>query len=396
MEDQEVRWILHLDMDAFFASVEQLDNPDLRGKPVIIGGDQRGVVSTASYEARRYGVRSAMPMFQARKLCPYAVFLRGRMARYVEKSTEVMTLLQQFSPYVEKASVDEAYLDASGLEHIFGSVEEMARKLQQEVYAQSGLTCSVGLAPVKFLAKIASDMQKPAGLTIIAHADVPALLRSLPVGKIPGVGPSLLKSLELLGVQSAADVQRYPRSFWVERMGRMGEVLFERGHGIDSRPVVPYTAPKSESAENTFEEDTMDRELLSSWLLQQAERVGRQLRKQGLKGKTVTVKYKFADFTQRSKSRTLKRSTNLTKEIYETALALLDESRIERPLRLIGVGVSHFGEEDTQLSLLPQAEDMERKREKALDDTLDSLREKYGKNAVMRGRLFAAKGNKEK
>lgn len=391
MDTEPLRWILHLDMDAFFASVEQLDNPEYRGKPVIVGGADRGVVSTASYEARRFGVRSAMPMFQARKLCPQAIFLRGRMARYGEKSREVMALLSRFSPLVEKASVDEAYLDATGLEHIFGSVEEMARLLQEEIHIHSGLTCSVGLAPVKFLAKIASDMRKPAGLTIITHAEVPAFLQTLPVSKIPGVGPRMVKTLELLGVQTAADVQRYPKSFWVERLGKSGEILHDRGHGIDPRPIAPFTRPKSESAENTFAQDTMDREILSRWLLEQAERVGARLRKQGLMGRTVTLKVKFADFTLRTKSRTLKQPTNLTRDIYETALVLLEESRIDRPLRLIGVGVSHFGQEAAQLTLLPDAEDQERKRQKALDQALDRLRDKYGKGAVQRGKLFNTK-----
>lgn len=382
------RWILHLDMDAFYASVEQLDNPDLRGKPVIIGGAERGVVSTASYEARRFGVRSAMPMFQARRLCPGGVFIRGRMARYAEKSAEVMALLEAFSPLVEKASVDEAYLDATGLERVFGSAEGMARALQQSVHAQSGLSCSVGLAPVKFLAKIASDIRKPAGFTVLAHADVPAFLAALPVGKIPGVGPRMRGSLDLLGIRVASDVRRYPKSFWQERFGKAGEVLHDRAGGIDPRPVEPVHDPKSESAENTFSEDTGDVAVLSAWLLRQSERVGASLRKQGLAGRTITLKLKYADFSQRSKSRTLSHATNLTPEIYATALALLAESRLERPLRLIGVGVSNFCRDERQLSLLPEPGEEERKRMAALDAALDDARGRFGKEAVIRGKLF--------
>ena len=388
MEQEHPRWILHLDMDAFFASVEQLDNPDLRGRPVIIGGAERGVVSTASYEARRFGVRSAMPMFEARRRCPQAVFIRGRMGRYQEKSREVMAVAARFSPLVEKASVDEAYLDATGLERIFGTAEHMARCLQSEIMNDTGLSCSLGLAPVKFLAKIASDMNKPAGLTVLAHADVPAFLQSLPVGKIPGVGKRMLDSLELLGVRFAADVRRFSREFWLERLGKAGDALYDRAGGVDARPVEPFTPPKSESAENTFARDTKDREELSAWLLRQSERVGASLRKQGLAGRTVTLKYKYADFSQHTKSRTLKQPTNLTRDIYETALALLDESKVERPLRLIGVGVSHFGEEERQFSLLPDAGEESRKREAALDATLDRLRDKFGNGAVVRGKLF--------
>lgn len=394
MDDkQPLRWILHLDMDAFFASVEQLDNPELKGKAVIIGGAERGVVSTASYEARRFGVHSAMPMFQARKLCPHAVFIRGRMDRYIEKSREVMAVLSDYSPLVEQASVDEAYLDAGGLEHVFGSALDMAQALQQDIRERSGLSCSVGLAPVKFLAKIASDMRKPAGLTVLAHADVPAFLATLPLKKIPGVGPQMLDKLTLLGVRVAGDVQRFPRAFWVERFGKAGEMLADRASGIDPRPVEPYTEPKSESAENTFSEDTLDREILSGWLLRQAERVGAGLRRQGYAGRTVTLKMKFADFTQRTRSRTLPEPTNLTRTIYETALALLDENRPERPLRLIGVGVSQFakGGAGGQLSLLPDPGEKEKEKQAALDAVLDSLRDKFGKTAVVRGKLFSGK-----
>ena len=388
MHTEPLRWILHLDMDAFYASVEQLDNPELRGKAVIIGGADRGVVSTASYEARKFGVRSAMPVFQARKLCPHGIYIRGRMERYAEKSSEVMAVLDQFSPLVEKASVDEAYLDFTGLERIHGAVEDLARILQETVHATTGLTCSVGLAPVKFLAKIASEIRKPGGLTILAHADIPAFLHTLPVSKIPGVGKQMLVTLESLGVRTAADVQRFPRDFWQNRLGKAGESLYERAHGIDPRPVEPYVEPKSESAENTFAKDTKDRELLTTWLLRQSERVGANLRKHGFSGRTITLKVKYSDFTQRTKSRTLDHPTNTTRTIYETAVELLDEIKLERPLRLIGVGVSHFGEGERQFTLLPCANDQQNEREALLDSTLDQLRRKFGQKAVIRGKLF--------
>lgn len=391
MVTQPLRWILHLDMDAFFASVEQLDAPELRGLPVIIGGAERGVVSTCSYEARAFGVRSAMPMFEARRLCPQAVFLRGRMRRYAEKSREVMELLRDFSPLVQQSSIDEAYLDATGLERIFTSAENMARKVQQAVLENSGLSCSVGLAPVKFLAKIASDMQKPGGLTIIAHEEVDGFLTRLPVGKIPGVGPSMLRQLELLGVRMAADVTRFPASFWKERLGKAGELLYRRGQGIDPREVEPHSEAKSESAENTFARDTGDPEELATWLLRQSERVGANLRRMGQKGRTVTLKLKYADFTQKSRSRTLEEATDVTRVIYETALALLREKALEQPLRLIGVGVSQFGEKSAQYTLLPDQRAQELQRERALDRALDASRARFGVRAVMRGRLFADK-----
>ncbi|MDL2279599.1 DNA polymerase IV [Desulfovibrio sp. OttesenSCG-928-G11] len=391
MATHPLRWILHLDMDAFFASVEQLDAPELRGLPVIIGGAERGVVSTCSYEARSFGVRSAMPMFEARRLCPQAVFLRGRMSRYAEKSREVMELLRDFSPLVQQSSIDEAYLDATGLERIFGSAEDMARKVQQAVLEESGLTCSVGLAPVKFLAKIASDLKKPGGLTIIAHEEVAGFLTRLPIGKIPGVGPSMLRQLELLGVRMAADVTRFPASFWKERLGKAGEVLYRRGQGIDLREVEPYSEAKSESAENTFARDISDPEELATWLLRQSERVGTNLRRMGQKGRTVTLKLKYADFTQKSRSRTLEEATDVTRVIYETALALLREKALEQPLRLIGVGVSQFGAKSVQYSLLPDRRERDLERERALDKALDASRARFGARAVVRGRLFTNK-----
>ncbi len=397
------RWIMHIDMDAFYASVEQRDNPSLKGLPVIIGGGLRGVVSAASYEARKYGVRSAMPMFRARALCPDGVFLRGRMTRYAEVSRRIMAVLQGFSPVVEKASIDEAYLDATGLHRVFGPVASMAREVKNTVLETTGLTCSIGLAPVKFLAKIASDMDKPDGLTIIYPDDVPALLARLPIGDIPGVGKKTLPALEKLGVRHAADAARYPRDFWVRRFGKMGGILFDRASGKDEREVTPFEPPKSESAENTFEEDTDDRDFLLTWLLRQSERVGRSLRKQHLAGRTVTLKVKYADFTSVTRAKTLPHRTSVTREIFDTAAALLEELNPAGKLRLIGVGVSHFDEADRhpapvrQLSLLgdipernvrtgERAPDLT--REKALDAAMDAVHDKFGANMVMRGRLL--------
>ncbi|MDR1359823.1 MAG: DNA polymerase IV [Deltaproteobacteria bacterium] len=386
--DDPPRWILHLDMDAFFASVEQLDIPEYRGKPLIIGGGERGVVATASYEARRFGVHSAMPMFQARRLCPQGIFIPGRMKRYREKSGEILAILDRFSPLVEPASIDEAYMDLSGLERLFGSVQSIAAALQRTILEETGLSCSLGVAPVKFLAKIASDLRKPAGLTILSQADVPAFLESLPVGKIPGVGGKTLEILESLGIRAAAEISRLPPAFWRKRLGKFGDVLCLRAQGLDPRPVEPRSAPKSESAENTFAKDLSDREELLVWLLRQAERVGYSLRCKNLAGRTITLKMTFSDFSRKTRSRTLRQPTNLTRTIYETARDLLDELKPERPLRLIGLGVSHFGPETRQLSLLGEAETGERKREAALDAALDVLRRRHGGKAVIRGRLF--------
>ena len=374
-------------MDAFFASVEQLDDPSLRGKPVLVGGE-RGVVSTASYEARAFGIHSAMPMFQAKKLCPHAIILHGRYARYSELSQMVMDTLRDFSPLVEPASIDEAFIDLTGLERVFGDTRALAATICAAIRDRTGLSCSAGLAPVKFIAKIASDMNKPGGLTIIGPDEVQTLLASLPVSKIPGVGKQTLHTLQTLGIHRAGEVLRFPDEFWSRKLGKAGESLYRRAQGIDQREVETTRIRKSESAENTFAHATNNREELLAWLLHQAERVGTSLRKHNLAGRTITLKVKYADFTQHTRSKTLKNPTNTTKGIYTIANALLAELNPQKKLRLIGCGVSNFGEAEQQLSLLPQKDDKECQRETALDTTLDTLRSKFGSKAVVRGRLF--------
>ena len=379
---------MHVDMDAFYASIEQRDFPALRGRPVIVGGGLRGVVSAASYEARRFGVHSAMPLWQARRLCPQAVVQPVRMAHYVEVSRCVQAVLQRFSPRVEQASVDEAYLDATGLERLFGPVESMARAIKQAVFeATDGLTCSVGLAPVKFLAKIASDRNKPDGLTVFFPEAVDAFLLTLPVSDIPGVGASFLEKLRTLGIRTCGDVQQRPYTFWERRFGKAGVVLYQRAQGIDPREVEPVTPPKSESAENTFDVDTLDRGVLRGWLFRQADRVGRSLRRQNLRGRVVTLKVKYADFNRVSRQLSLAEPTCATQTIYEAGCRLLEALNPARPIRLIGLGVSHF-EEGRQQGFLPQAvqHHEEEVRRTRLDQTLDALGGK-----VVRGRLFIPK-----
>lgn len=383
---------MHMDMDAFFASIEQLDNPQLRGRPVVVGGEHRGVVSTCSYEARRFGIRSAMPVAEARRRCPHAVYIRPRMQRYAEMSALVRETIARFSPRVEMASVDEAYLDATGLERLFGPVEAMGYSLKEAVKtATGGLTCSVGIAPVKFLAKIASEQRKPDGLFLLAPEAVPAFLAALPVTAVPGVGRHFAAELASMGVKNCADVSRYGADFWQRRYGKAGAVLWARAHGEDPREVVPWSPPKSESAEVTLDEDTLDRELLRTWLLRHAERVGASLRRQGLAGRTVTLKIKYADFRQITRQVTLDRRVCSTESIYEAACAILDRLELAGRVRLVGVGVSGFeAGAPAQLSLMPEkaaAGEEEKKRDK-LNMAVDALRSRYGTKAVVRGRLF--------
>jgi DNA polymerase-4 len=382
--DDAIR-ILHLDMDAFFASVEQLDDPSLRGKPVIVGKGDRGVVSAASYEARVFGVRSAMPVVQAQKLCPQGVFVGGRMSRYAEVSRQVMGVLGDFSPLVEQASVDEAYMDITGTRNLFGPPPELARSLQARVKEVTGLSCSVGVAPVKFLAKIASDFRKPGGVTIIEPEDVAAFLKDLPVGKIPGVGGKTMPRLAALGVKTCGDVLRYSGEFWERHLGEWGRVLHARAMGRGSTEIVTHGEAKSSSAENTFERDLSDVEELRRWLLRQSERVGHDLRKHGWQGRTVTLKLKFSDFKQITRSHTLGDPTDLDEVVFQTACDLLDAVPLNKRVRLIGVGVSNFAKGPSQLTLLPDGQ-IEHFRK--IDKAVDAIRDKHGKEAVKRGRLF--------
>ncbi|WP_319762829.1 DNA polymerase IV [Maridesulfovibrio sp.] len=382
--------IMHIDMDAFFASVEQLDNPDLRGKPVGVGSlHKRAVLSAASYEARRFGVRSAMPVGQALKLCPELQVVTGRRHRYKEISHKVMEVLSNYSPVVEQASIDEAYIDITGTEKLFGPPRQIAESIKKEILASTGLTASVGIAPVKFLAKIASDLNKPNGISIIEPDQVQNFLKTLPVEKIPGVGKKALPKLRSFGIVYAADLRRYPREFWKERFGERGPVLYDKGAGIDPTPVTEGGAMKSSSAENTFGEDVSDIHTLKTLLLKQSERIAADIRRNGLKGRTVTLKIKFPDFRQITRSRTLDSRTSHAGTIYKTGCKLLDEELPLGPVRLIGIGISNFEERSRQLSLLDDPEKpQENKKLEQLDKAIDQARNKFGSNILTRGRLL--------
>ncbi len=372
-------------MDAFFASVEQHDAPELKGQPVIIGQDMRGVVSAASYEARVFGVRSAMPVAQARRLCPHGVYLPGRMRRYAEVSRLVMAALDAISPVVQQASVDEAYVDVTGTGRLFGPPLDVARLVQSKVMEATGLTCSVGIAPVKFLAKIASDFRKPGGITILEPHEVADFLKVLPVGKIPGVGAKTLPRLTALGVATCGDVLRFSLEFWERQLGEAGRMLHARALGQGSDHVEPHNETKSTSAENTFAKDLIDVEDMRRWLLKQAERVGRDLRRHGWQGRTVTLKLKFSDFKQITRSHTLSEPTDLDEVVFQTACDLLDAVPLNKRVRLIGVGVSNFAKGPSQLTLLP---DGQAEHFRKIDKAMDAIRDKHGKEAVKRGRLF--------
>ncbi|QLA15144.1 DNA polymerase IV [Desulfolutivibrio sulfoxidireducens] len=386
------RHIAHVDMDAYFASVEQLDDPSLRGRPVIIGVSDRGVVSAASYEARAFGVRSAMPVVQARRLCPEGVFLPGRYARYKELSRAIMACLAEFSPLVEPASIDEAYVDMTGARTLFGDPHRFGTRMREAVFEATGLSCSVGVAPVRFLAKIASDYHKPGGLTVVTREDMAAFLAVLPVGKIPGVGRRTLEALDLLGIRTAGDMLAHSPEFLARRLGASGLDLYDKARGIDPSPVVTGREAKSVSAENTLDKDSASREVLAVWLLRQAERVGRELRRKGLGGRTVTLKLKYSDFRQITRSKTLPEPTDCDETIFGVARELLSAVPLDRPARLVGVGVSGFHAVPRRLSLWHDpAVAGEARRTRGLDRAIDAIRDRFGREAILRGRLFPGK-----
>ena len=372
-------------MDAFYASVECIDRPELAGKPVIVGGGgNRGVVSAASYEARAYGVHSAMPLFKAKQLCADGIYLPVRMQRYKQVSQQIMEILLHYSPLVEQASVDEAYLDITGTANLFGRPEKVAKSIKHDIFKKIGLTCSVGIAPNKFLAKIASDLQKPGGLVIIAENEVQGFMDRLPVKKIPGVGAKTFDILHSYGIKTASDILEFSEKFWTDRFGKAGKDLFLHASGIDFSPVVTGSEPKSFSAEETFSHNSSDISELKKYLFEQAERVGRDLRKRKYMGRTITLKIKFSDFRIKTRSRTLQVPTFSTGTIFRTASALLNELEVDRKIRLVGVSVSNLTRGVHQLALFPDKKDEKQAR---LDHTIDKIRAAFGKEIIKRGPL---------
>lgn len=379
------RRILHVDMDAFYASVEQLDHPELRGKPVLVGGaGSRGVVSAASYEARPYGCRSAMPMSTALRLCPEAVVVPVRMSRYREVSRQVFDVFAEFSPLVEPLSVDEAFLDLSGTEALFGSLEEASRRLKARVRAVTRLTASVGAAPNKFLAKLASDLRKPDGLVVVPPDGVQEFLDPLPVERLWGVGPATLEKFRSLGIRSVADVRRTLPERLRREFGPSGEHFHRLARGVDDRPVSPDHQAKSISHETTFGEDVGDLEHLRTVVVHQAEDVAYRLRRHALFARTVQLKLRKPDFSTFSRSTTLPEATQATEPLCRAALTVLEAwwSQHPGPLRLVGVGAGNLAAAgEVQRSLFQEEEEGGRAR---LDAALDRLRERFGADAVRR------------
>jgi DNA polymerase-4 len=378
---EPARKILHVDMDAFYASVETLDDPTLLGKPVIVGGtpEGRGVVAACSYEARRFGVHSAMPAGRALRLCPDGVFLRPRMARYVEISEQIFAVFHRYTPLVEPLSIDEAFLDVVGCERLFGPAEAVGRAIKAAIRDEIGLTASVGVAPNKFLAKLASGLEKPDGFVVLTAAGAPARLAVLPVGKLWGVGRVTEQRLERLGVRLVADLLRLPRAELVAELGELADHLLQLAVGRDDRAVVPDREARSIGNETTFAEDIADEETLREVLDHLVEKVAWRLRKQGLVARTVTLKARYGDFTTHTRARSLPQPTDATVVLRDAARELLVSrlGRAGRPLRLIGVTVSQFesGAGAGQAELFGGGEDV---RHRELDRILDRVNERFG------------------
>jgi DNA polymerase-4 len=379
-------------MDAFYAAVEVLDDPELEGKPVIVGGSkERGVVSSASYEARKFGVHSAQPIATAARLCPQGVFLPVRMWRYQEVSQQIFKIFQRFSPLVEPLSLDEAFLDVTGSTRLFGTPEEIAKKIREQVVEETGLTVSAGVAPSKFVAKIASDMQKPDGLTIVPEGKVEEFLQPLPMEKLWGVGKATRKILAHLGVRTIGDLSLLSSKLLVRKLGKQGLHLYLLAKGVDQREVEPEREVKSIGHEDTYPIDISDLEEARKQLLSLATRVAKRLRDYGLVGKTVSLKVKYHDFVQITRSITLAEPTDDSREIFQTCCDLLGKTEVgRRPVRLLGISLSQLGDSDEtkQLALFAAEEPDKRKR---LNKALDTISERFGDEAIVPGTLLEGK-----
>lgn len=381
--------ILHVDMDAFYASVEELDNPQLKGKCVIVAGQsERSVVSAANYETRKFGVHSAMPVFQARERCPGAIFLPPRMGRYKELSARFMSVLREFSPLVEPVSIDEAYVDITGCERLFGGVGEIALTIKKRIKERLSLVCSLGAAPNKFLAKIASDMDKPDGLTIIMPEHVEQLINSLPIHKVPGVGKNTHDKLQLLGIETLGDVKKIPEKILIKKLGKFGHRLTELADGIDRSAVIPLSETKSVSAEKTLPEDIDDKQVLKKYILGQVEKIGRELRKLKIKARTVSIKIKHSDFKQVTRSVTIKDPTQSSEVIIREAFQLLENYRMPNKIRLIGVGVSNLvsDAEPVQIDIF-ESDDVKISNWEKLNEAIDTITNKFGTDVIKRASL---------
>ncbi len=393
------RAIIHVDMDAFFASVEQLDHPEYRGKPVIVGADPqggqgRGVVAASSYEARKFGVRSAMPISRAYRLCPQGIFVAPRGGRYGEISQRVFAIFRDFSDLVEPLSVDEAFIDATGSLRLFGSAEKIGREIKRRIKDELGLVASVGIAPTKFVAKIASDIGKPNGFVMISEEEVLGFLHPLPITRLWGVGEKTAELLSRRGIKTIGDVAKIGEKALAAMLGDHGAHLWRLSMGIDEREVVPETAAKSVGNETTFDEDTADPQIIRETLLRLCDKVAGRLRKYGFLALGVTLKFRDEDFRTVTRSLTRETPTAVTSDLYADALALLSRTGWTggKRIRLVGITAHRLatgGEARAQGNLFVSAEREEKK--KSAECAVDAVRQRFGKGALLRASLLKTK-----
>jgi DNA polymerase-4 len=382
--------ILHVDMDAFYASVESLKEPSLRGKPVIVGGQGgRGVVTSASYEAREFGVHSAMPMVRARRLCPHAAFVSNDFDSYLTYSRKIREIFLSVTPLVEPLSLDEAFLDVAGSKRLFGSPETIAALVKERI-AELGLTCTVGVAPNKFLAKLASARGKPDGLLVVPEAGIREFLHPLPIGALWGVGPQTGQALHRLGLKTVADVAAIPRRTLERAVGEsLGSHLHHLANGVDDRSVVPGEAAKSIGSEETFPHDLDSTEEILREILRLADRTAERLRSGGHCGRTVTLKVRYANFNTITRSKTMPDAIDTPSEIYEVARALYLrlEKGVQR-VRLVGVSISGLEVGPPKRQLLLMEESPQRLRWSEASKAVDSIRDRFGRDSVGPARLL--------
>jgi DNA polymerase IV len=376
-------------MDAFYAAIEQRDNPYLKNKPVIISGNSnRSVVATASYEARQFGIGSAMPLFKAKQLCDHLEIVPGNMKKYQTASREIMKIIARFSPLLEKVSIDEAYLDISGCERLFGSFKGIALAIKKDIYNKLSLTCSIGMTPIKFLSKIASDMNKPDGLTIIEQNQVKDFIFSLPIQKVPGIGKTSMKSMQLLKINTLGDVQKFTLPLLTQKFGKMGNRLLELSNGIDKSRVETSYKRKSISSETTLSQDIIAFKEVKNILLDRSQIVGRALRKKELMCQNVFIKLKFSDFSQITRSKKLISPICSSSAIFNESLMLYKKVKLKKKIRLIGVGVSTLKDKSTPVQmLLIQDEKTDNKQWESVDFVVDSISEKFGMSSIKKASL---------
>ena len=377
--------ILHVDMDAFYASVEERDDPSLVGKAVIVGGsaEGRGVVCAANYEARKFGVHSAMAAARAVRFCPSAVFIKPRMNHYAAVSRQIRQVLERFSPIIEPLSLDEAFIDVTHTQAIFGGATAIAQMIKRQIQSELALVASIGVGPSKFIAKIASDLRKPDGLVLVPTQELQAFLDPLPVERIWGVGKVTGQAFAKRAIRTIGDLRRQPVEVLRGWFGASGDHYWQLANGIDPRPVIPDREAKSISHETTFAEDIHDGELLRAWLVELVEQVARRARRHRLRGRNVELKVRFSDFHTIHRSARLSEPSNTTADLLEAGLRVLEKVPLSAlPVRLLGFGLGGFGPDGE--SQLPLFDVEERQRERKLDQIADSIADRFGKQAVRR------------